>query len=254
MVSQFFNVKPVKLEPCALAGLKSGAELFIVEGDSASSAVCGVRSQHFQAVLPMQGKPLNALRASAQKVAAFGLYQSLSQALGVSSFDSIPARSAKPEHAAPDALSLSGLCYDRVLLLFDPDADGIHCGALMLMYFYRWMRPLLASGRVEMVRAPLFEIRWTHNKQPCVEPAQAYSEEHHRGLCEELRRRGAQEIKTHRYRGLGNINPALLAQTCVNPASRRTSVMGLADALQSIEAFGPNRLLQVTSPWLCRRS
>jgi DNA gyrase subunit B len=217
-VSEFFKLKPVKLEACALSGPGSTAELFIVEGDSACSAVSGVRSQHFQAVLPMQGKPLNALRANAKKVAAFELYQALQQALGVPAFDSMAAdlpagpapagpKSDSPESASPKPAGpmLAAPRFDRVLLLFDPDADGIHCGALMLMYFYRWMRPLLESGRIEMVRAPLFDI------------------------------------KSYRYRGLGNIDPALLAQTCVNPKTRKTSIMGIADAQACIDAFGPTR-------------
>ncbi len=245
-MSRFFDIKPIKLEACALSGLGSGAELFVVEGDSASSAVSAVRNQHFQAVLPMQGKPLNAMRASASKVQAFDLYQSLSQALGIAGCDSIPAKRRAPaiDWVAESELAaesgLAALRFDRVLLLFDPDADGIHCGALMLMYFYRWMRPLLESGRIEMVRAPLFELRWMLGEEPCKAPAQAYSEGHHRALCEELERRGAQEIKTYRYRGLGNIDPAILARSCVDPKTRQTSVMGIADARASIEAFGPN--------------
>ncbi len=205
-MSEFFKLKPIKLEACALSGSGSTAELFIVEGDSACSAVSAVRSQHFQAVLPMQGKPLNALRANAKKVAVFELYQALQQALGVQAFDSmatdLPA-GATPAGPKPAVPMLAALRFDRVLLLFDPDADGIHCGALMLMYFYRWMRPLLESGRIEMVRAPLFDI------------------------------------KSNRYRGLGNIDPALLAQTCVNPKTRKTSIMGMADAQACIDVFGP---------------
>jgi DNA gyrase subunit B len=58
----------LKLEDCVNHGANSGAELFLVEGDSAMTSASAVRDPQFQAVLAMQGKPLNALKASADKV------------------------------------------------------------------------------------------------------------------------------------------------------------------------------------------
>lgn len=132
-----FRLQPVKLHDCHLHGLDSGAELFVVEGDSASKSVCCARTATTQAVLPMQGKPMNAIKASKHAVADFELFRSLVTAIGAG-FD--------------DQLNLAKLRYDRVILLFDPDADGIHCGALMTMFFHRWMRPLLESGRLSTLR------------------------------------------------------------------------------------------------------
>ena len=57
-----------KLEDSAVHGPGSGAELIIVEGDSAAAAVVRVREPRRQAVLPMQGKPLNAARASRRTI------------------------------------------------------------------------------------------------------------------------------------------------------------------------------------------
>ena len=100
-----------------------GSELFIVEGDSAAKSVRRLCNMQLQAVVPMQGKPLNAYKAKSQAVASNKLYQTLLQALGCESL------------AAPKLLR-----YDRIIFLFDPDADGIHIGALMLLFFYRWLR------------------------------------------------------------------------------------------------------------------
>ena len=62
-----------KFEDCIQHGLGSGAELFIVEGDSAAGAVANLRNAQTQAVLPMQGEPLNALQVSAAvAISAFG--------------------------------------------------------------------------------------------------------------------------------------------------------------------------------------
>lgn len=199
-------------------GLVSGAELFVVEGDSAAIAVKVKRDPAFQAVLPMQGKPLNAVRASGSKVASNRHYKALIETLGTgwgTTFD------------------IRQLRYDRVLLLMDPDADGIHCGALMLMFFYRWMRPLLDSGRVETVHAPVGEI-----SNPGGDGRRfAYTEAQYRGLVDRPRDPNSLQVNKVRFRGLGGIDPRVLAETCLVPATRLASVMTATDAEKAIELF-----------------
>ncbi len=207
---------PVKLEDCRRHGLGSGSELFVVEGDSASQAVSGVRDPAFQAVLPMQGKPLNAGRATAKKVASHALFTALTDALGVE-------RGARCDPAA--------LCYDRVLLLMDPDADGIHCGVLMLAFFHRWLRPLLDGGHIEVVLPPWGEVVVPGEPSP----RHAWSDAQLRALSAALRARGA--VTVRRYRGLAGIDAGVLHLTCVAPASRRVRRVTTADAEAMIGAF-----------------
>ena len=65
----------MKFVDCALHGRTSGAELFLVEGDSAAGGVANLRNAQRLEVLPMQGKPLNALRADAAvAIHAFGAF------------------------------------------------------------------------------------------------------------------------------------------------------------------------------------
>jgi DNA gyrase subunit B len=210
---------PIRLEDSITHGANSGAELFIVEGDSASGAVTALRDRKLQAVLPMQGKPLNASKASANKVAEFPLYQALIEALGAGFGESFDIRKMR---------------YQRIILLFDPDADGIHCSALMQIFFYRWMRPLLEVGAVESVRAPLYEIS-------CGEkfaPVYAFSDDHYLTLCERLREKNFNDIRSQRYRGLAGINQPTLAATCVHPATRKTRVVSLMEVELAIQALG----------------
>jgi len=217
-----FPRAPVKLDDCEVHGLGSQAELFVVEGDSASQSVIRVRDARFQAVLPMQGKPMNAIRASEKKVAAHALFAALTDALGA---------------GRGDGFDLARLRYGRVLLLMDPDADGIHCGVLMLMFFHRWMRPLLDGGHVEMVLPPWGEV--TAGGEDA--PRYAWSDAQFRALAGEVRGAGGREMISLRYRGLAGIDPSLLAATCVAPASRRTSPITTADAKTMIETFGALR-------------
>ena len=93
---------PVKLVDCEVHGPGSGAELFVVEGDSAAASVSGVRDSRYQAVVPMQGKPLNAMKASRAKVVGHPLFAALTTAVGTG---------IEPH------FDLASLRYDRILVL-----------------------------------------------------------------------------------------------------------------------------------------
>ena len=231
----FYSGKPIKLEDSNTHGLtiEPATELFIVEGDSAAGAVAGVRAVQYQAVLPMQGKPLNAHRASAAKVLSNPLFSQLSAALGVPMIDS-------SKDAALLNDSLADLRFSRINCLFDPDADGIHCGALLLMFFSRWMRPLLASGRIHMIRAPLFEMT-ADQRDGEILLAHPDSVASSNATKAAWTGQGATGIKIHHYRGLGSINADVLWRTCVAPASRQSTAVGLAAAQAAIEVFSPNQ-------------
>lgn len=235
----YFKLKPVKLEPCRVEG--AAAELFVAEGDSAASAVSGVRNPHFQAVLALQGKPLNPLRAAASQVAAFEGYRALAQTLGLPMVDAMPGqRRADSDRAVSNSgpSDPSQCRYGKVLLLFDPDADGIHCGALTLMFFYRWMRGLFDAGRVETVRAPLFELQPVDRDGVLGPQVHAWTESQQQRLQDDLRAAGAERVMLRRHRGLGAIDPAFLAASCIDPKTRRASVMREADARAAIDVFG----------------
>jgi DNA gyrase subunit B len=210
---------PIRLEDSKYHGAQSGAELFIVEGDSAAGAVTNLRDRKLQAVLPMQGKPLNASRANAEKVAQFPLYKALIESIGA---------------GFGESFDIAKIRYQRIILLFDPDADGIHCGALLQLFFYTWMRPLLESGAVESARAPLFEISCGEKFQPVY----AFSEDHCRTLCERLREKNFHDIRTQRYRGLAGIDQATLASTCVDAATRKTRIVSMDEAQATYAVLG----------------
>ena len=217
----YFKNTPVKLTDSRRHG--AGPELFIVEGDSAASTVAALRDGQFQAVLPMQGKPLNAIKASAEKVAAYPLFKALNESLGIDH-----------SHPTADLFVWDDLRFERLVLLFDPDADGIHSGALMLMFVYQYLRPLLDQGRVLMIHAPWVQISLTEQQ-----PLYAYSEAQALALTQQLRAQG-KTPQVVRYRGLSGIDRAILMQTCIDPATRNARVMTEQDALAAIEIFGAN--------------
>ena len=119
-----------------------------------------------------------------------------------------------------------------MVLLFDPDADGIHSGALMLLFFYQFMRPLLEAGKIEMVHAP-----WMQVSVKGESPMYAFSEPQSTSLISQLRAQDHEPI-TVRYRGLAGIDHAILTKTCIEPSTRNARVMTVADALMAMEVFG----------------
>jgi DNA gyrase subunit B len=210
----------VRLFDCLLHAPDSPAELFIVEGESAAEAVCAIRSPRLQAVLPLQGKPMNALRVSPGRLRSSPWLSELTQALGESPGTALP---------------FSKLRFQRVLLLLDPDADGIHAGALLQIFFHQCMRTLVEDGRVEIVHAPWGEIR-----QRGHEPLLSFHAAEFQQQCRALEIRG-EAAERIRHRGLGTITPAILERTCVNPATRRSRVLSIADTEQAVSVFGTER-------------
>ena len=200
----------------------SGTELLIVEGESAARSVAAVRHVPTQGVLPLQGKPLNAWQASEARVRASPLYQQLADALGL-----------------PDAVQQGdAVRYERLLLLLDPDADGIHIGALLLLYLWRWQPDLLTQGRLWMVRAPMASLEMLDADSGEISFHHAYTPAHARELQQHREQQGLVLRMRHGYRGLGSLPPELLHQSCVDPATRQASVVTQADLRQVIEVFG----------------
>ena len=201
----------------------AGCEVFLVEGDSAARSVANVRDERTQAVLPLQGKPLNAWRADADKVRSNILYRQLADALGVG--DATLTSAPRPPRP---------LRFERVVLVFDPDADGVHIEALMLLYFARWLPEFLAGGQVWRVRAPMFTL----TDADTGETAQAYSPAHRDALIAAMQGGVDGRVMQHRHVGLGSLPPALLRRACVDPATRIARRAGGEDVEAVLAAFG----------------
>ncbi len=226
-----FSPANAKWVDCLNHGPGSGAELLLVEGDSALASVCAVRSERTQAVLALQGKPLNAWHASAARVAQHAQYQLLAQALGV--------QAAPGAQAMTTAVQPAASRYDRVVLLFDPDADGIHIGALLVLYVQRWQPQLIQQAMLWQVRPPMFELVAADSG----EVQQADNPTH----CQALATRMAEAASGARprvqaYRGLGSLAPEVLRSRCVDPASRRAHAVSPADVQAVVDVFGQRRL------------
>lgn len=207
-----------KLDDCRLHGRGAGSELIVVEGDSAADSVDALRHDEWQAVLPMQGKPMNTLKASRARVAKSPPLGRLVQSIGAG-WDT---------HCDADASR-----YDRIVILCDPDIDGVHTRSLLLLFFYRWMRPLLDEGMVYTARPPLWQI----TSQQLDEPLYAWSDAQFKEIDEDLAARGIHGRTPSRFRGLGNMIPEVLFDSSLNPKTRILARLTTDHAEAAIRSF-----------------
>jgi DNA gyrase subunit B len=212
---------PAKLVDCRSADDRS--ELFIVEGDSALGTAKMARDSEFQALLPIRGKILNVQKASLADMLKNAECASIIQVIGAGSGSSFDLDSAR---------------YQRVIFMADADVDGAHIRTLLLTLFHRYLRPMLDGGRVFAAVPPLHRIELTSVRKGQDKYRYTYSDAELNRTLLDLERRGQRwKEPVQRYKGLGEMDAAQLAETTMDPRHRTLRRIRIEDAAAATQMF-----------------
>ncbi|CAN7288417.1 DNA topoisomerase IV subunit B [Rhizobium rhizogenes] len=188
---------PGKLADCS-QNTAEGAELFLVEGDSAGGSAKQARNRMNQAILPLRGKILNVASAGREKLSANQQISDLVQALGCGT---------RSKYREED------LRYQRIVVMTDADVDGAHIASLLITFFYQEMTELIRGGHLFLAVPPLYKI--TQGSKSIYARDDA-----HRLELMESDFKGKGKVEISRFKGLGEMLPAQLKETTMDPSKR----------------------------------
>ena len=197
------NRLPGKLVDCSSKHI-DGTEIFIVEGDSAGGSAKQARLRDKQAILPLRGKILNVYNVSLSKVADNAEIQNLIQALGC---------------GIAKNFQISKLRYEKIILMTDADVDGSHITTLLITFFYKYMRKIIASGKLFLAMPPLYKISFKGSN------LYAYDEKEKNKILKTIPSKINTQIT--RYKGLGEMPAEQLKKTTMDIKNRKLTKISL---------------------------
>ncbi|UNE53562.1 DNA topoisomerase IV subunit B [Bartonella machadoae] len=215
---------PGKLADCS-QNCAAGAELFIVEGDSAGGSAKQARNRANQAILPLRGKILNVASAAHEKMNASQTISDLILALGCGT---------RSKYREKD------LRYERIIIMTDADVDGAHIASLLITFFFQEMPDLIRQGHLYLAVPPLYRISQGGKV--------AYArDDTHKDELLKTEFTGKAKIEIGRFKGLGEMRAEQLKETTMHP-QKRTLLRVSIDTVEMQETKNTVESLMGTKP------
>lgn len=198
------KVKPDKFVSCMSyeKGRSHEVELFLLEGDSASSSFKMARDSQYQCFLPLRGKGLNLYKASIDKIFKNEEVLSIMNVLGCG---------VDLDIENEQLFNINNLKVGKIIILSDADLDGLHIRILIFLLIYKLFPQLLYDGRVYVAHTPRYQV-WLKDGSVTF----CYDDE----SFNNMRKEGI-VLKSNRFKGLGQVNSDVLRETTVAPEGRR---------------------------------
>jgi topoisomerase-4 subunit B len=146
----------------------------------------------------LRGKILNVASASTEKLRQNQELKDLIEALGC---------------GAGDRFDRARLRYGRVIIMTDADVDGAHIASLLMTFFYRELPELIRHGHIYLAQPPLYRLT-----QGAISIYAMNDADRDKKLKTAFK--AGTKVDISRFKGLGEMPPAALKETTMDPARR----------------------------------
>lgn len=177
-------------------------ELWIAEGDSASGALVAARDAKFQAVIPIRGKALNVTKNTLADIMNNAEIKAIFALLGTGYDLNIEGEKT---------FNIEDLKFNKVVFATDADEDGYQIRVLLFLIFYKLAPELIKQGHIFIAETPRFGIE-------LADGTRVYARND--DVRDKIIKEHPDYTHIKRYKGLGEMDYDILAETTVDPKTR----------------------------------